>query len=90
MTPQQEEVIQQIQSLRESAESAGLVEADPWASLDSLWKGPDVDVEKIAALGQDTLNAVRQAHADGTATAALIQQALDLTRVLLPVALAQL
>ena len=90
MTADRTDVVESIKSLRVSAEQAGLVAPDPWASLDTMWKGPDVDLQKISAIGQETMEALRQAHAEGKADASLINQVLDLAKILLPVALAQL
>jgi len=76
-----------VLDLRDEAEKAGLVKPDPWASLDAVWKGPDVDLKRIAVIGEETLEAVRQAHANGRVEASLLAKALDLAKLLLPAAL---
>ena len=87
MNTNRDEVLKQLQELRTEAEKAGLLESDPWASLDAVWKGPDVDLEKIALLGEETMEAVRKACAEGQADTSLITKALDLAKLLLPAAL---
>ena len=79
-----------VKSLRESAVKAGLVESDPWASLDAVWKGPDVDLEKISILGEETIAAIHEAYAEGRAEQSIVMQALELAKMLLPAALTQL
>ena len=90
MSETREAVVNGIKTLRESAEAAGIVKPDPWVSLDSVWKGPDVDLEKIAILGDETLAAVRKALADGSIEEGMFNQVLDLAKMLLPMALTQL
>lgn len=87
MSTPQENLLQQVQELRAEAEKAGIVESDPWASLDAVWKGPDVDLERISVIGEETLEAVRRACAEGTADTNLLTKALDLAKLLLPAAL---
>ncbi len=87
MSTTQDDLLKQVQELRAEAEKAGLVASDPWASLDAVWKGPDVDLEQITVIGEETLDAVRQAHAQGKAEASIIGKALDLAKLLLPAAL---
>ena len=87
MTAQNQAVLTQVRDLRTKAEEAGLLEADPWASLDEVWKGPDVDLDQIAIVGEETITAVRQAYLEGRVDESLLLQALDLVRTLLPLAL---
>ena len=90
MSETREAVVNGIKALREAAEAAGIVKPDPWASLDSVWKGPDVDLEKIAVLGDETLAAVRKAFVEGSIEEGMVNQVLDLAKLLLPMALTQL
>ena len=83
-------LLQQVEDLRTAAQAAGIVQADPWAALDTVWKGPDVDLAKIRVIGQDTMAAVHTAYADGRVEEAVILKALDLAKTLLPLALAAL
>ena len=87
MSTPQDDLLKQVQELRAEAEKAGLVASDPWASLDAVWKGPDVDLEQITVIGEETLEAVRQACAEGKADTNLLTKALDLAKLLLPAAL---
>ncbi len=87
MTVARETVVNQVRGLLEKAERAGLVDPDPQASLEEAWRGPDVDVDEIAALGDEAVAAVRQACLEGRAHEAPVAEALDLVRVLLPLAL---
>ena len=65
-------LLQQVEDLRTAAEAAGIVQADPWAALDTVWKGPDVDLAKIRVVGQGTMAAVHTAYADGRVEEAVI------------------
>ena len=87
MNTNRDDLLKQVQELRAEAEKAGLVESDPWASLDAVWKGPDVDLERISVIGEETLDAVRQACAEGKADTNLLTKALDLAKLILPAAL---
>jgi hypothetical protein len=87
MSTTQEDLLQQVQELRAEAEKAGLVASDQWASLDAVWKGPDVDLEQIAVIGEETLEAVRRACAEGKADTNLLTKALELAKLILPAAL---
>jgi len=87
MTPERDDVLNQVKTLREKAEAAGLVESDPWTALDDVWKGPEADVERIAIVGEETITAVREAYAEGRAEQELLMEALDLAKSLLPLAL---
>ena len=84
MNTNRDDLLKQVQELRAEAEKAGLVASDPWASLDAVWKGPDVDLERITVIGEETLEAVRQACAEGKADTNLLTKALDLAKLLLP------
>lgn len=90
MSITKEEIINDIQELRKAAITAGLVEEDPWVSLDSMWKGPDVDLEKIGVLGSQTMAAVRDGYSKGLAERNLYFKALSLAEKLLPFALGAL
>ena len=90
MSTDRDEVLNKVKDLRESAEEAGLVESDPWASLDAVWKGPDVDLEKISILGEETIAAIHEAYAEGRAEQSIVMQALELAKMLLPAALTQI
>ena len=72
MNTNRDDLLKQVQELRAEAEKAGLVESDPWASLDAVWKGPDVDLERISVIGEETLDAVRKACAEGKADTNLL------------------
>ena len=87
MNTNRDDLLKQVQELRAEAEKAGLVASDPWASLDAVWKGPDVDLERITVIGEETLEAVRQACAEGKADTNLLTKALDLAKLILPAAL---
>ena len=87
MTAARETVVNQVRGLLEKAERAGLVDPDPWAALEEAWRGPDVDVDQVAALGDEAVAAVRQACLEGRAEEAPLLEALDLVRTLLPLAL---
>ena len=87
MSPERDDVLNQVKALREQAEAAGLVESDPWTLLDDVWKGPEADVERIAIVGEETLAAVREAYVEGRAEQELLMKALDLAKSLLPLAL---
>ena len=90
MSTDRDDVLKKVKDLREAAEEAGLVESDPWASLDAVWKGPDVDLEKISVLGEEAIAAIHEAHAEGRADQSIVKQALELAKLLLPAALTQL
>jgi len=79
--------VAEVRDLREKAEAAGLVEPDPWAALDSSWKGPDVDTSQVAIVGAEAIEAVRKAYLEGRAEATLVVQAIDLAKAVLPLAL---
>ena len=83
-------LLRQVKDLRTAAEAAGIVEADPWASLDDVWKGPDVNLEEIRVIGEETISAVVQAYGEGRVGQAVLVKALDLAKTLLPLALAAL
>jgi len=87
MNTNRDDLLKQVQELRAEAEKAGLVASDPWVSLDAVWKGPDVDLERISVIGEETLDAVRQACAEGKADTNLLTKALDLAKLILPAAL---
>ena len=87
MNTNRDDLLKQVQELRAEAEKAGLVASDPWASLDTVWKGPDVDLERISVIGEETLDAVREACAEGKAGTNLLTKALDLAKLILPAAL---
>ena len=87
MTAARETVVNQVRGLYTTAEQAGLVDPDPSASLEEVWRGPDVDADEIAALGEEAVAAVRQAYLEGRAEEAPLVEALDLVRTLLPLAL---
>ena len=89
-TATRDTLFRQVQDLRTAAEAAGIVAPDPWASLDDAWKGPDVDLEKIRVIGEETMAAVVQAYGEGRVEEAVLVKALDLARTLLPLALAAL
>ena len=87
MNTNRDDLLKQVQELRAEAEKAGLVASNPWAPLDAVWKGPDVDLERISVIGEETLEAVRQACAEGKANTNLLTKALDLAKLILPAAL---
>ena len=87
MSASQREVAERVRELRAEAEKSGIVAPDPWAPLDAAWKGLDVQLEKVCAVGEETLEAVRRALAEGRAEAGLVGKALGLAKALLPLAL---
>jgi len=88
MSENREAVVEAVRALRDEAEKAGIVEVSVWTSLDDMWKGPDVDLSKIAVLAADTMSEVRKAHARSQLTAGMVNRVLDLAKVMLPLAMA--
>ena len=97
MSADRNEIVRAILNISKAAGEAGLLETarptaangttdgdDPWASLDDVWDGPDVDLDGISILGQDALTAIHKAHAEGRASHGLIAQAIELARLILP------
>ena len=87
MSTNRDRLLGQLKTLRAKAQDAGLIEPDTWSLLDEVWSGPEVDLEELAMVADDTITTVRQAYVEGRIEEEVVLEALGLAKTLLPFAL---
>lgn len=81
-------IVEKLKELREDAKDAGIIEDGVWTSMDELWTGPDLTLDQIKTLSNDMMESLRKAHLNQALNEGIVQDILELVKLMLPLALA--